>query len=216
MIISVVIFDLDGTVLDNEDEYGAAFRKVLRSLGKHVDKKYPHTPGIGVKENWPLLLSKYHIKTKRTMEELARATQDAYLQMLSHVNVKKGFEGFVKALKVSGIKIALATSNAWWIVDEIKRELDLEGVFEVITTGEEVAYNKPDPDIFILTAEKIGVERQACLVIEDSQAGIEAAHRAGMKVVAIARDAEHAKSLKEAEVVVKSFRQLTPSILSSL
>ena len=216
MTISAVIFDLDGTVLGNEDEYGAAFGKVLRSLGKHVDKKYPHTQGIGVKENWPLLLSKYHIKTKRTMEELARATQDAYLQKLSEVNVKDGFEKFVKALKVLGIQVALATSNAWWIVNEIKGELSIEGMFDVVTTGEEVAYNKPDPDIFILTAEKLGLAPQDCLVIEDSRAGIEAAHRAGMKVVAISRDAEHAKSLKEADLVIKGFRLLTPSVLSSL
>ena len=134
MTISAVIFDLDGTVLDNEDEYGAAFRKVLRSLGKHFDKKYPHTAGIGVKENWPLLLSKYHIKTKRTMEELARATQEAYLQKLSEVNVKDGFEKFVKALKESGIQVGLATSNAWWIVNEIKGQLGLEGIFDVVTT----------------------------------------------------------------------------------
>lgn len=216
MTISAVIFDLDGTVLDNEDEYGAAFRKVLRSLGKHVDKKYPHTSGIGIKENWPLLLSKYHIKTKRTMEELARTTQEAYLQMLPHVNVKKGFEEFVRVLKESGIQVALATSNAWWIVDEIKGELNLEGIFDVVTTAEEVAYNKPDPDIFILTAEKLGVERQDCLVIEDSQAGVEAAHRAGMKVVAISRDAEYAKSLKEADLVIRGFRQLTPQSMASL
>lgn len=216
MIISAVIFDLDGTVLDNEDEYGAAFRKVLRSLGKHVDKKYPHTSGIGIKENWPLLLSKYHIKTKRTMEELARATQEAYLQMLSYVNVKKGFEEFVRGLKESGIKVALATSNAWWIVDEIKGELNLEGIFDVVTTAEEVAYNKPDPDIFILTAEKLGLTPQDCLVIEDSQAGVEAAHRAGMKVAAISRDAAHAKSLKEADLVIRGFRQLTPRSMASL
>jgi len=216
MTISAVIFDLDGTVLDNEDEYGAAFGKVLRSLGKHVDKKYPHTQGIGVKENWPLLLSKYHIKTKRTVEELARATQDAYLQMLSEVTVKDGFEKFVKALKESGIQVALATSNAWWIVDEVKGELSLEGIFDIVTTGEEVTYNKPDPDIFILTAEKLGVERKDCLVIEDSRAGIEAAHRAGMKVVAISRDAEHARSLKEADLVIKGFRQLTSGALASL
>ena len=51
MTISAVIFDLDGTVLDNEDEYGAAFGKVMRSLGKHVDKKYPHTHNTPVKKS---------------------------------------------------------------------------------------------------------------------------------------------------------------------
>src|SRR3970040_2908395 len=107
MIVSAVIFDLEGTVLDNEDEYGAAFRSVLRLLGKKVDKRYPHIGGIGVKENWPMLLSKYKIKTKRTLEELTRETQNEYLKRLGTVTFKKGFEKFIRDLKDSSISIAL-------------------------------------------------------------------------------------------------------------
>lgn len=209
MKISAVIFDLDGTVLDNEDEYGAAFRKVLRSLGKRVDSKYPHTQGIGVKENWPLLLSKYRIKTGKSTEELAKQTQDVYLRMLPKVTIRSGFEGFVSDLKNSGITTALATSNAWWIADEVLTELGLEDFFDVTTTGEEVDYRKPNPDLFLLTARKLGVEAGECLVIEDSEAGIEAAHAAGMKVIGIARDKKHAKILKEADLVIYNYNQLS-------
>lgn len=216
MKFSAVIFDLDGTVLDNEDEYGAAFRKVLRSLGKRTDKKFPHTSGIGVKENWLLLLSKYHIKTKKSIEELTRETQDAYLKMLPRVNFNAGFENFTKDLKNSGIAVAMATSNAWWIVDEVSENLELKGLFDSITTGEEVAYKKPDPEIFLLTAEKLGVEPKECLVFEDSVAGIEAAKRAGMKVVGIARDSKHAKDLKEADFVITSYAQISPEEISNL
>ena len=178
MTISAVIFDLDGTVLDNEDEYGAAFRKVLLSLGKRTDKKFPHTSGIGVKENWPRLLAKYRIKTRKSMEELARETQNAYLEQLPRITLKRGFENFIEELKDSGIAVAMATSNAWWIVDEVSGSLELEGLFDSTTTGEEVAYKKPDPEIFLLTAKKLGVEPEECLVFEDSVAGIEAAKAA--------------------------------------
>lgn len=216
MIVSAVIFDLDGTVLDNEDEYGRAFRKVLASLGKKVDKKYPHTQGIGVKENWPVLLAKYNIKTKKTIEELARATQDAYLAQLSYVNFVRGFERFVNRLKDSGIKVALATSNTWWIVDEVSENLDLEEIFSVITTAEEAVFNKPDPEIFVLTADKLGFEPKECLVIEDSVAGIEAAKSAGMKVIGIARDSKHANDLKEADFVVTDYTQISPQKIAKL
>lgn len=216
MRISAVIFDLDGTVLDNEDEYGVAFRKVLSTLGKRVDKKYPHIGGIGVKENWPILLSKYHIKTKRSMEELARATQDAYLKLLSRVTFKKGFENFVKDLQASGIITALATSNAWWIFDEVSGELRLDDYFNVITTGEEADYKKPDPDLFLLTARKLGVAPKHCLVIEDSKAGIDAAHRAGMKAVGIFRDPKHARELREADLIIEDYSQLSAASVSSL
>lgn len=216
MKISAALFDLDGTVLDNEDEYAASFRKVLRSLGKKVDKKFPHTSGIGVKENWPLLLAKYKIKTNKSIEQITRATQDEYLKLLPKVNLKKGFRAFVKKLKDPGISVAMATSNAWWIVDEVSENLDLNATFEVITTGEEVPYNKPDPEIFLLTAKKLGAEPEECLVFEDSVAGVEAAKRAGMKVVGIARDKSHANSLKEADLVVSDYTKLFLQKLDSL
>lgn len=216
MAISAVIFDLDGTVLDNEDEYGAAFRSVLRLLGKKVDKKFPHTAGIGVKENWPHLLSKYHIKTKKTIEELTRATQDAYLSNLSRVTLKKGFKNFIRDLADSGIGVALATSNAWWIFGEVSEQFHLEDYFSVITTGEEAEYRKPDPELFLLTAQKLGIEPENCLVIEDSQAGVEAAHRAGMKVIAIARDNKHAQTLKDADLIISDYFDLSPQTVLAL
>lgn len=209
MGISAVIFDLDGTVLDNEDEYGSAFRKVLRSLGKKTDKKYPHIGGIGVKENWPRLLSKYKIKTNKSIEELTRETQNEYLNLLSKVTFKKGFEEFISDLKQAGIATALATSNSWWIVEEVSDVLHIEKLFDVVTTGEEVAYKKPAPDLFTLTAQKMGCEPKQCLVIEDSVAGVEAAHRADMKTVGITRNEKHARELKDADIRIKNFYELS-------
>ena len=216
MKVSAVIFDLDGTVLDNEDEYGAAFRAVLRLLGKKVDKKYPHIGGIGVKENWPRLLAKYKIKTKKTIEELTHETQNEYLKRIGDVTFKKGFEDFVADLKDSGISCALATSNALWIVDATSEIHPLGHFFKTITTGEEVDFKKPEPDLFLLTAQKLGVEPSECLVIEDSTAGIEAAHRAGMKAVGIFRDTKHAEELKEADLLIRNFYELSPALIAAL
>jgi len=214
--VSAVIFDLDGTVLDNEDEYGAAFRTILRLLGKKVDKKYPHIGGIGVKENWPRLLAKYKIKTKKTFEELTLETQNEYLKRIGEVTLKKGFEDFVADLKNSGISCALATSNAWWIVDAISEIHPLSHFFDTITTGEEVDFKKPDPDLFLLTAQKLGMESSECLVIEDSNAGIEAAHRAGMKAIGIYRDRNHAEELKEADLLIRNFYEISPASIAAL
>lgn len=216
MTILAVIFDLDGTVLDNEDEYGAAFRAILRLLGKKVDKKFPHIGGIGVKENWPRLLAKYKIKTKKTIDELTFETQNEYLKRISGVTFKKGFEDFISELKGSNIGTALATSNARWIIDEVSDILPLSHFFDIVTTGEEVDFKKPEPDLFLLTAQKLGVEASECLVIEDSNAGIEAAHRAGMKAVGIYRDRKHAEELKDADLLIHNFYELSPSLIAAL
>lgn len=208
MKIAAVIFDLDGTVLDNEDEYGASFKKVLESLGAKVETDYPQTGGIGVKENWSLLLARYKVKTSKSMEALAQATQEEYLKLLDKVTLKEGFEEFVKSLREEGIKVALATSNGWWIVDEVFEKLSLERFFDAVTTGEEVEYKKPDPDLFLVTAGKLGVVPGECLVIEDAPSGIKAAKKAGMRVVAIARDEGHARTLRGADKVVSGYNEL--------
>lgn len=215
MRISAVIFDLNGTVLEDEDEYGKAFNKVLQSLGLNLNTDTPHEKGIGVKENWLKFIENYKIKTDKTPEMLVRETQENYLNEIKTVHVRENFADFVENLRDSGIQIALATSNTWEQTDKILDAVGLEEVFDVVTTGDEVTFNKPDPDIFMITADKLGVEREDCLVIEDSPAGIEAARRAGMKVVGIASECNY-QELSKADMVVESFSEITPQAVDQL
>jgi len=208
VLLKAVIFDLDGTILEDEDEYGKAFNKVLKSLGVETNTAFPHTRGIGVEENWSILIDKYKIKTSKSVEILAEETQEVYLQEINEVTVRPGFEDFVEGLKESGAKVALATSNSWEITDKVLDTVNLQDIFDVITTREEVKYNKPDPELFTLTADKLGEERYGCLVIEDSPSGVEAAHRAGMKAVAIADRVEDEARLLKADLIVKYFSEI--------
>ena len=193
MKLSAVIFDLNGTVLADEGEYGRAFTKVLGQFGVSVDSDYPHTAGIGVEENWPLLIKKYKIKTSKSIRELAQETQNEYCAQISQVALKNGFEDFANSIRDSGIQTALATSNYWNVVEKIIDTLDIGDYFDTVTTGEEVEFKKPNPRLFEIAAEKLGVNCENCLVIEDSKAGVEAARLAGMKVVAFARNEKHKK-----------------------
>lgn len=215
MQFSAVIFDLNGTILEDEDEYGKAFVKVLKNLGIDSKNSYPQEKGIGVKENWQKLIEKYNIKTKKSVELLTKETQEEYLKEISDVTVRTGFDDFIDRLKANGIKIALGTSNSWEQTDKILGILNLQGIFDVVTTGDEVIYNKPDPDIFTVTADKLGVEREDCLVIEDSLAGIKAAKRAGMKVIAISSD-EDPEIFSKADLVVEGFSEITPRVIDQL
>lgn len=215
MKISAVIFDLNGTILEDEDEYGKAFNKVLKNLGVDSKAEYPHERGIGVKENWKKLLEKYNIHTDKNPDMLTKETQDAYLEEIGSLNLRAGFDDFIEKLKESGIQIALATSNTWEQTDKILDIIDLQDVFDVVTTGDEVIYNKPDPYVFTVTADKLGVERSDCLVLEDSPAGIEAAKRAGMKVIAIASD-DGLDKISKADLIVESFSEITPQVIDQL
>jgi len=216
MKISAVIFDLNGTILEDEDEYGRAFNKVLKSLGVETSAEPPQIKGIGVKENWPHLIKRYGIKTNKSLEQLAHETQDAYLTEINNVTVRSGFDEFVENLKDSGIQIALATSNTWEIAEKVLNKVGLGGIFDAVTTVEEVAYGKPDPGLFTLTADKLGAEREKCLVIEDSASGISAAQLAGMKVIALSGRDEDEQILASADLIVDNFSEITAKVVEEL
>jgi len=213
MKVSAVIFDLDGTVLANEDEYGRAFANVLRHLGVKASSHSPHKAGIGVQENWPYLIKKYKIKTKKSLDELASLTQREYLKQLSGVYPREGLEVFIKDLKDSDIATAMATSNEWFLVEKTFEKLGIEKYFDVVTTGDEVSDKKPAPDLFLKTAEKLGVEPSECLVFEDSESGIAAAKGAGMKVVGISEKEAPKGFLTGADLVISSFWEVSPEVL---
>ena len=215
MKISAVIFDLNGTILEDEDEYGKAFNRVLKKLGVDSKTDYPHEKGIGVRENWLKLLEKYKIKTDKTPEMLTKETQEAYLEEIDGVTVRSGFEDFIEKLKNSGTQIGLATSNTWEQTDKILDTVDLQNVFDAVTTCDEVIYNKPDPSLFTITADKLGAERYECLVIEDSASGIEAARRAGMKVIAISSE-DDPKAVSRADLIVEGFSEITAQVIDQL
>ncbi|KKS94937.1 MAG: Beta-phosphoglucomutase/glucose-1-phosphate phosphodismutase [Microgenomates group bacterium GW2011_GWC1_43_13] len=216
MKISAVIFDLDGTILEDEDEYGRAFNKVLKSLGVDSKTFIPQAKGVGVKENWFALIKKYNIKTNKSPEVLAMETQEAYLREINEITIRPGFSEFAEDLKDSGIPIALATSNNWEVTEKILNKVGLQAVFEAVTTVEEVARSKPDPALFTLTADKLGVEMEECLVIEDSPSGVEAAQSAGMKVVAVSDKVEDEKILANADLIVDHFAEITPKVIAGL
>lgn len=216
MKISAVIFDLNGTILEDEDEYGRAFNKVLKSLGVETKDEPPQIKGIGVKENWPHLIKRYDIKTNKSFDELVLETQEAYLKEIDSVTVRPDFYEFAESLKDSGIQIALATSNTWEMTEKVLNKVGIEGIFDAITTVDEVVFSKPDPSLFTITADKLGVEREECLVIEDATSGITAAGLAGMKVVAITDKDEDEEVLSNADLIVDSFSEITPKIIEGL
>lgn len=217
MKYSAVIFDLDGTVLDNEDIYGNAFSAVF---AKHnvtlIEEKHPHSPGIGMEENWKILQQKYSEFRGLSIVQLVHETQNEYHDRIKDVVIRPGFFDLYQTLKENGIITALATSNNWWMVEDELEDLDLHRYFETITTGEEVYESKPRPDIFILTARKIHTEPEECIVIEDSTAGLNAGKDAGMKVIVIRNSHNAQEDFSAADLVVEGFYDLNLRVLEEL
>lgn len=217
MNYSAVIFDLDGTVILNEDVYAEAFCQVLRGHGVSVvNGEYVHTPGIGMEKNWENLKKDFNLPEDLSVSLLTHETQDEYHKRLREVDVRPGFYDLQESLVENGILLGLATSNDWWLVEDELDDLGLQRYFNVTVTREEVAEPKPEPDIFFKVAEKLAVEPLDCIVIEDSVAGIKAAKEAGMKAIAVLGSGTVPEDFPQADLVVESFEELTPQRLNAL
>lgn len=216
MKFSAVIFDLDGTVIDSEGAWGKAFVKVLESLGVKTDSDHPEIVGVSVKPNWQALLQKYNIKTTKTLDELETLTYVEFEKLITYISLKDGVIEFIEDLKENGYDMALATSTNWSIVEKILNQFQMHYLFDVVTTGEEVINPKPSPEIFMVTSDKLGIDPEHCLVIEDSPSGVEAAKEAGMKVIAISRDDDNFKNLEKADLVVEDFSEITSKAIDQL
>lgn len=217
MNYSAVIFDLDGTVLDNEEVYAKAFLDILEKHGVDIrvyKDKDPQIHGIGMEENWERLKKEHNLLDQVSTNQLMHETQDAYHSMLDEVKIRPGFFELNQAIKEEGKMIALATSNDWWLVVDELEDLKIQQYFDTLVTGEEVAHKKPEPDIFLEAARKLGVEPGECVVIEDSEAGVEAAKEAGM--IAIAIESLEGRDLSKADLVVSGFEEITPRSIEVL
>ena len=199
-MIQAVVFDLDGTVLDNESQWEEAFRQVAEKFSitnfQFTKDKWIHEPGIGLERNW-LKITEGDVETAR---KLAAETKVKYVSSVADngLGLRDGVVEVVEKVKERGWRTALATSSLWHVVERELEELSLQLAFDVTVAGDEVLLHKPAPEIYTLTAQKLGRGPAGCLVIEDAVAGVRSAVEAGCLVVALASDYAPEKLLKAA------------------
>ena len=178
--IAGILFDMDGLVLDTECLYSRFWQEAALSLG------YPmtHEQALGMRAldtvaGTAKLRSYFGPDVSYCAVRAARIRlMDAYIETHG-VRPKPGIRELLAYLKSRGIPRAIATSSPIERVRRYLGPLELLDSFDVLCTRYEVARGKPEPDIFLYAAEKLGLDAKSCLVLEDSPAGILAAHRAG-------------------------------------
>lgn len=181
-----VIFDIDGTIVDNMHLHAEAFAVFAERHGLPplTSADRARLDGRRNSEIFPILFNRdvprdewlaYEHEKEGLYRELSRG----------RLEPMKGLHRFIERLKGDGIPVALATSAPKLNVEHTLAELNLSGDFEIIVRGDEVGRGKPAPDVFIEAARRLGLPAAACLVFEDAPMGIEAAHAAGMRVVAL-------------------------------
>jgi len=180
------IFDMDGTLVDNMHFHTEAWGKMLAENGVEMNAHDFLVKTAG-KTNREILPTVFGAISDEKIAELGERKETLYHELfLPHRKALKGAIEFLEEAQSLGVKMAVATAAPIVNVEFILDGLDLRRFFDAITTAADITNGKPDPEIFLKSAEKLGVEPQNCLVFEDAVGGFEAAHAAGMQSIGIA------------------------------
>ncbi|HWI19568.1 MAG TPA: HAD family phosphatase [Vicinamibacterales bacterium] len=181
-----VIFDIDGTIVDNMHLHAEAFGVFAERHGlpplTQADRA--RLDGRRNSEIFPILFKRE--VSREEWQAYEHEKESLYREISKgRLSPMKGLAALITQLKEEAIPVALATSAPKPNVTHTLAELSLSDAFPVIVRGDEVPRGKPAPDVFIEAARRVGVEAADCLVFEDAPMGIEAAQAAGMRVVAL-------------------------------
>jgi HAD superfamily hydrolase (TIGR01509 family) len=209
-----VIFDLDGVLADSELWWNEIDAKLLAEHGVTYRGEY-HRNVLGVSYGLAVEFYKKTFGLSVSVEELMRQRGEIATDFFaSRIDVFPSTKTVLKELRQMNLRLAVATSSVSTSARPFLDRHGLTAFFEVVVTGEEVEYGKPDPEIYLCAGEKLGVVADACLVIEDALSGIAAAKAAKMRVAAIPdiRFVDPSEYKKQADYVLSSLKEL-PSLI---
>ncbi|MCZ2808984.1 MAG: HAD family phosphatase [Candidatus Bathyarchaeota archaeon] len=197
-MVKAVIFDWDGTLADTKRAVVQSFKKVLEEAGCMVSDEFiERRIGIGTKKTIIEAFRECHMKLDvSTLEKLAKEKIRIQAELTGIVSLFDGVTELLEELH-GRIKIALATMSSRKVVGKLLPEKRIGGFFDVVVTADEIVKPKPDPEVFLVSAAKLGVKPEDCVVVEDSVFGVRAAKAAEMRCIAVSSGAYSREELQE-------------------
>jgi len=210
-----VIWDMDGVIADTAPYHFKAWQEVFRKRGVTITED-DFKRNFGQRNDRITRIVLGTDISPDELESVATEKEEGFRNRAkNHLKPLPGAVELIKSLKEYGFLQALGSSAPPENVRLITRELKIESLFQAIVSGREVKEGNPSPLGFLLAAEKLGVEPKDCIVIEDAIAGGAAARKAGMRCLAVT-NTNPRTSLKGADLIVDSLKEVTPGDLESL
>ncbi len=204
MAVKAFLFDLDGTLVDSmwmwKDIDIAYLRRFHREYTPDLQEAIE---GMSFHETAAYFKERYQIQDsiEQMMADWNEMARETYR---TKTPLKPGVLRLLRLAREAGIKLGVVTSNSPELTREVLRATKVEPFFDVICTSVDVERGKPDPECYLTAAVKLHVAPEDCLVFEDMRMGIQAAHRAGMRVCAVA-DAFSEKDREEKQRMADYF-----------
>ena len=212
--VRAVIWDMDGVIIDSAEEHRQAWQRLAHEEGiRFSDADFWSTFG---KRDDDIITLVWGVQSPERLQELADR-KEAYFRALIRETAAPlpGSIELLRGLHEAGFAQALASSAPVENIRLISEVLGLGHYLTALVSGETVVHGKPAPDIFLKAAGELGIVPTQCLVIEDAVAGVQAAHAAGMRCIAVAGDRD-LPGLREAELMVRSLTEVDVGRVRSL
>jgi beta-phosphoglucomutase len=201
------IFDLDGVIVDTAKYHFLAWKRLANQYGfDFSETDNERLKGVSRVRSLEILLEIGGLDVDEATKQSMAAQKNAwYIELIRSMDASELLPGaaeYVQMLRDRGIKTAIgsASKNASLILERVGIVL----LFDVVIDGDKIQQAKPDPEVFLCAAQELGILPASCVVFEDAEAGIEAAHRAGMGAVGVGKPIV----LKDADVVIPGLDQL--------
>lgn len=205
-----IIFDMDGVLVDSEPFHVTIERRQFELNNLAItDEEHHQYMGVASDVMWHAIAKGHNLPLKvevliaQNLEESIR-----FFNELKEIPVMPGLVEVLEALTVRGYPMAVASSSFHEIIELILTRTGLRRYFPHIVSSKEAGKSKPEPDVFLLAARKLGVNPTECLVVEDSFNGIKAAKAAGMRCIAYQGPGADPARQTQADAAIQHFSQL--------
>jgi len=213
--IKAVIFDLDGVIVSTDEFHFLAWKELADAEGIPFDRHdNERLRGVSRMESLDILLEKAdRAYSEAEKEAMATRKNDIYrglLVRLSPADILPGVHAVLEGLRERGVRSAIGSSSK--NAGPILAAIGLANAFDTIVDGTHITRSKPDPEVFSLAGRQLGIVPEACLVVEDADAGVEAGVAAGMPVLAVGSARNHPKAtLRAADLTAITLEEMLSS-----
>lgn len=185
-MIKAIIFDMDGVLLDSEPSWQKAKIEAMHEWNIEIDApKADTTIGLRVEDIAQKWQREFNLPVPAARELEDQITDQMIREIRAHAKPLIGVKKTLERLQKTDLKIALASSSSNPIIEAVLETLEIAHYFENVLSANTLKYGKPHPQVYLSTADKLGVLAEECIAIEDSVTGVIAGKAAQMQVVAI-------------------------------
>ncbi len=216
MFPEAVIFDLDGTLIDNNPYHIEAWKIFYDKIGKPFSKE-EYTKNINGRINRDIFNYIFSTTLSPEMIEMYSNEKEAMYRELykTHIKPINGLIDFLEELKKEKIPKAIATSGLPPNINFMFEHVPIKKYYADVIDASQISNGKPHPEIFLKAASAVNADPKNCIAFEDSVAGIRSAKSAGMKVVGLTTT-HTAQDIHEADLIIKDYTQISLAKLKDL